>query len=199
MNKPAGPKHPPASSQFRKGQSGNPKGRPRSARATAGSAFDIVIDKTLTVTQGGVPREVTVEEALQHRTYQDAIAGNRSARREILKMIAAREKYLAAQQPPQPRKIERWIEPHDPENAEAAMLLLGIAVLTRAGRLQADVGPPVQLEPWAVQAALSRRRGGRGLTEREVSEIKRCTRAADTLRWPRRHGRVSKPADTGRR
>ena len=90
------PTQAPTSSRFRKGQSGNPKGRPRSERATPGSAFDIVIDKTLTVTQGGVPREVTVEEALQHRTYQDAIAGNRSARREVLKMIAAREKYLSA-------------------------------------------------------------------------------------------------------
>ena len=49
------------------------------------------------MTQGGVPREVTVEEALQHRTYQEAIAGNRAARREILKMIAKREQYLAAQ------------------------------------------------------------------------------------------------------
>ena len=39
---------------------------------------------------------MTVEEALQHRTYQDAIAGSRSARREVLKMIAKREQYLAA-------------------------------------------------------------------------------------------------------
>ena len=47
------------------------------------SAFDIVFDKTLTVTQGGSERALTVEEALQLRTYQDAIAGNRPARREI--------------------------------------------------------------------------------------------------------------------
>jgi hypothetical protein len=55
-----------------------------------------VIDRTLTLTQSGKPREVTVEEALQHRTYQDAIAGNRATRREMLKMIAKREKWLAA-------------------------------------------------------------------------------------------------------
>ena len=178
------PTQAPTGSRFRKGQSGNPKGRPRSERATPGSAFDIVIDKTLTVTQGGVPREVTVEEALQHRTYQDAIAGNRSARREVLKMIVAREKYLSAHQPPQPQ-IEILSE-CDPENAEAAMLLLGIAVPDAERGVSRDVGPPLQLEPWAVQAALSRRRGGQGLTEEEVSQIKRCTRAADTLRWPRR-------------
>ena len=93
MSKKVGPKSPPISSRFQKGQSGNPKGRPRKAKLEkTGSAFDLVIDKTLTVTQGGVPREVTVDEALQHRTYQDAIAGNRSARREVLKMIAKREK-----------------------------------------------------------------------------------------------------------
>ena len=188
MSKPAGPKQPPTSSQFRKGQSGNPKGRPRSRKAPATSAFDIVIDKTLTVTQGGLPREVTLEEALQHRTYQDAVAGKSSAVREILKMIAKREKYFAAQQSRRPPRIERRIEPHDPENAEAAMLILDIADHDPAGQASADVGVPLLLEPWAVQAALSRRRGGQGLTDRVVSEIRRCTRTPDMLRWPRGTG-----------
>ena len=44
------------------------------------------------------------------------------------------------------------------------------------------------LEPWAVQAALSRRRGGERLTDKEVAEIKRCTRDAGSLRWPRGTG-----------
>jgi hypothetical protein len=34
--------------------------------------------------------------ALQHRIYQDAIAGNRAARRAVLRMIEKREKLLAA-------------------------------------------------------------------------------------------------------
>ena len=140
------------------------------------------------MTQGGLPREVTLEEALQHRTYQDAVAGKSSAGREILKMIAKREKYFAAQQSRRPPRIERRIEPHDPENAEAAMLILGIADHDPAGQASADVGVPLLLEPWAVQAALSRRRGGQGLTDREVSEIRRCTRTPDMLRWPRGTG-----------
>jgi GTP-dependent phosphoenolpyruvate carboxykinase len=41
------------------------------------------------------------------------------------------------------------------------------------------------LEPWAVQAALSRRRGGSRLTDKDVIDIKRCTRDAGALRWPR--------------
>jgi hypothetical protein len=55
--------------RFSKGQSGNPSGRPKKRRPNV-SAFDIVFDKTLTVTQGGVERELTVDEALQLQTYQ---------------------------------------------------------------------------------------------------------------------------------
>ena len=92
-----GPGNPPKGKRFRKGVSGNPSGRPKKKRAPdSGSAFDLVIDKTLTITQDGEFCEVTVEEGLQHKTYQDAIDGDRSAQREILKMIAKREKYFAA-------------------------------------------------------------------------------------------------------
>jgi len=57
-SKKVGPGHPPVDTRFRKGQSGNPKGRPKGRRKAAPegtvSAFDLVIDKTLTVEQGGV-------------------------------------------------------------------------------------------------------------------------------------------------
>jgi hypothetical protein len=38
------------------------------------------------------------------------------------------------------------------------------------------------LEPWTVQAALRRRRGGQRLTESELEEIQRCTRDPDSPR-----------------
>lgn len=41
--------------RFRKSQSGNPAGRPKARRPHV-SAFDIVFDKTLTVTQNGIER-----------------------------------------------------------------------------------------------------------------------------------------------
>lgn len=187
MSKTVGPGNPPLASRFRKGQSGNPKGRPKSKKSRAPvSAFDIVIDKKLTVTQGGVPREVTAEEALQHRTYQDAVAGNRAARRQVLKMIEKREQHLAAQPNRNTRQYEFRTE-IDPDNADAALLILGIAVRDHSSQGRGYEGD-LRLEPWAVQAALSRRRGGSRLTARDVAEIKRCTRDAGSLRWPRGTG-----------
>ncbi len=174
--------------RFAKGKSGNPKGRPRAVRESTGSAFDIVIDRTLTVTQGAVAREVTVEEALQHRTYLDAIAGNRAARRDVLKMIAKREQFLATRRTQPKLQVEMRTEPEDPDNADAALLILGIAGHDPHRQPPHYPHTRLRLEPWAVQAALSRRSGGRRLTDKEMDEIKRCTLNADTLRWPRGSG-----------
>jgi hypothetical protein len=177
-----GPRRPPAANRFRKGVSGNPKGRPRGARAEASSAFDIVIDRTLTVVQNGAPREVTIEEALQHKTYQDAIAGNRAARREVLKMIAKREKWLA-QRAPRRRPTEWLIEPVDPENANEALLMLGVIERDTRWSDPKDPYKRYRLQPWAAQAALSRR-GRRALSKEDIAAIERCTPDAETLRWP---------------
>ena len=135
--------------------------------------------------QNGKPREVTVEEALQHRTYQDAIAGNRAAQREVLKMIERREKWLASNKPKQHQDLESLIELTDPRNADGAMLLLGIAETDTRWNDPHDRYEHLLLRPWAVQAALSRP-GRRRLSAQDVSEIKRCTREPDTLRWPAR-------------
>ena len=154
--------------------------------APAPSAFDIMIDRTLTVTQNGIPREVTVEEALQRRTCQDATAGSRALRREVLKWIAKRETWLAANRARsmQPRPVQILFEPTDPDNAEEALLLLGIAEPDSRVSVPPDGRQRLLLQPWAVQLALSR--GRRSLSAQEVAEIKRCTRDAEMLRWPAR-------------
>jgi hypothetical protein len=173
---------PPVSTRFRKGQSGNPRGRPRKQPVARHSAFDVVIDRTLTIIQGGKPREVTIEEALQHKTYQDAIAGNRAARRDVLKMIAKREKALAAKAP-QAVQVEVRNEGPDPENADEAMLILGICRQDPCWAATAGERQHLLLEPWAVEAALARR-AARKLDRKDLDEARRCTHAADTVRWP---------------
>jgi Family of unknown function (DUF5681) len=170
---------------FPKGHSGNPGGRPTTSRASQGSAFDILVEKTLTVTHHGATREITVEEVLLQGTYRDAVAGERMAQREVAKWIMKREAWLAKHAPKPSRRTISLLSSPDPGNADAALLLLGIAAPNPE---RADIGADrahLLLEPWAVQAALRRRRGGNRLTDSERDAISRCTRDPDSLRWPR--------------
>ena len=142
-------------------------------------------EASLTVAHLGGTREITIEEALQQRTCRDAMAGKRMAQREVSKWILKREAWLAKHAPKASwRPIKHHVSP-DPDNADAALLLLLIAAPNPA---RADIGghrAQLLLEPWAVEAALRRRRGGNRPTNRERDEIRRCTRDPDSLRWPR--------------
>ena len=164
-------------SRFKKGQSGNPAGRPR-ARRPHNSAFDIIFDKTLKVTQGGVERELTVDEGLQLQTYQAALKGSRMAVRAVLKMIEKREKALAKRTPSQRRPYQIEYE-YDSDNANAAMLILGIAEYDGPGD-----GRRMRVATWAAQAGLSRP-GRKPLTEKEVRDVKFFTLEPDKLKWPK--------------
>jgi Family of unknown function (DUF5681) len=167
---------------FPKGRSGNLKGRPTGSRYSKEvSALDIVLEKTLTVTDRGGTREITMEEALQQRTYQDALKGKRMAIREVLKWIQERKAWLANAAKPPLQEVTIGEAP-DPDNADAALVLLGIAAPDQ-DRAWYNGRTLLLLEPWAVQAAMRRRRGGRRLTDQELEEIRRVTRDPDAPRW----------------
>jgi len=167
---------------FPKGRSGNLKGRPRGSRAPESSAFEVLIERTLTVTDRGGTREITMEEALQRRTYQDALKGKRMAIREVVKWIRQRDAWLAEHAPKPPRQ-EITIRPApDPDNADAALVLLRVSA-PDPDRAWFSGRTLLLLEPWAVRAALRRRRGGQRLTDRELEEIRCCTRDPDSPRW----------------
>lgn len=163
--------------RFQKGRSGNPKGRPKARRPHV-SAFDIIFDKSLTVTQNGVERELTVDEALELQTYQAGLGGSRMAIRKVLKMIEKREIALAKKNPPAPRNIQTEAH-YTSGNANEAMRILDIA--------RPDPGMEGKrwlLQAWATQAALSRP-GRRKFDKKDVDNIKFFTADSDTLRWPR--------------
>jgi Family of unknown function (DUF5681) len=185
MNDNSGSKKTPNRGWFGKGHCGNPGGRPTASPAPRPSVLEILIDKTLTGVRDGIERTVELKEALQQRTYQDALKGKPMAMREVVKWIAERDAWRTKhERQSSPPPITRHISP-DPENADAALALLGIAAsdLARAEWTQDRV--PLLLEPGWVQAALHRRRGGQRLTARERDEIRRCTRNPDSIRWPR--------------
>jgi hypothetical protein len=102
----------------------------------------------------------------------------------IMKRNAWREKLKTKAHKPMPLRFSP-----DPDNADAALVLLGIAAPNPAREDMGADRAQLLLEPWAVQAALGRRRGGERLTEKEVNDVRRCARDSDTLRWPRGTGR----------
>jgi hypothetical protein len=167
--------------RFIKGQSGNPSGRPRgpvSTRSTVRtSAFDVIIDKTLTVTINGREREITIDEALQRRTYQEAIDGNRHAQRAVFKMIAKREKVIAANAPERPSIILEH-EYGEPGNANLALQILGIAT-----DLKDREEPNLKLETWSVQAALDRKRSE--IIQNDIDYARHDCREPQAVVWLR--------------
>ncbi len=169
------------SGRFQKGRSGNPGGRPK-ARRPHNSAFDIIFDKSLTVTQNGAARELTIDEALELQTYKAALAGSQMAIRKVLKMIEKREAALAKKTPP-PRQKIKMVAHYCADNANEAMEILDIA--------QPDPGMEGRrwlMQAWATQAALSRP-GRKNFMERAVGNIKFFTADSDKLQWPR--GRIA--------
>lgn len=171
--------------RFVKGQSGNPNGRPRKRRPHV-SAFDIVFDKRLTVTENGVERELTVDEALELRTYEAALKGSKMAVRQVLRMIEKRERALQASVPKMVHApTTPWIS-YSSDSANEAMLLLGILCHNPDDVLR-DGPRPLLIETWAAQAALSRpgRRLSRASDRRNLDLF---VRDFDKVRIPRSRG-----------
>jgi hypothetical protein len=185
MSGKSGSRKTPNPGWFSKGSSGNPGGRPTASPAPQSSAFDVVLEKTLIVARHGIEREITVEEGLQQRIYQDALAGKSMAMREVLKWIAKRQAWLVKHGPKASRPAITCYISLDPDNADSALLLLGIAAPDPARAEFGKDRAQLLLEPWAVEEALRRRRGGHRLTDSERDAIRRCSRDPDCLRWPR--------------
>lgn len=158
---------------FPKGRSPNPKGRPRGSRSSPPSVLEVLLDKTVPVAEDGIMREIGLEQALQERIFQDALDGKPKAVRQVLKWIEKREAWLAKREARRgPAVVGNHISP-DPDNADAALVLLGIAV-PDPDRSEGEIGRArLRLMEWAVEAGLRRRR--RRLNESERNTVDRCT------------------------
>jgi hypothetical protein len=70
-----GYRNPPLASQFKPGQSGNPKGRPKGSKNEATILRELLYRK-IPVNQGGKIRKITVLEAILLRFTEDSLKGN---------------------------------------------------------------------------------------------------------------------------
>lgn len=76
---------PPKKSQFKPGQSGNPKGRPKGAKSLK-SAVKKELSGKIKLTLNGKQKNVSKLEALLMRLMKDALEGKARAQAEILKL-----------------------------------------------------------------------------------------------------------------
>ena len=166
------------STRFKRGQSGNPKGRPRKPKPPPLSPFAI-LDELLPVHEPGSVSELPLEDAMLIKTYQRAITGSRRAWKKLVKMILERQKLRFKSRAPRSPRITRQIE-EDPENALEALEILGIASRTAGDSQNAHL----RLERWAVEAAL-RRRSFEELSSSDIHLIRGSTHDGDAVKWPR--------------
>ena len=79
---------PPKQTRFKKGRSGNPRGRPRK-KPDLYSELTKVLRENVTVTIDGQPEKVTVQQALLLRLRDQALRGEPWAGKLLQKVVAA--------------------------------------------------------------------------------------------------------------
>lgn len=81
---------PPASSQFKAGQSGNPKGRPKGAKNLS-TLLREELDRKVTVTLDGRPRQLTKARVAVIQQVDKAAKGDSKAFTVLMKLDGANE------------------------------------------------------------------------------------------------------------
>ena len=81
-----GYKKPPRHSQFKPGQSGNPKGRPKRTKNLKTDLRED-ISETVSVIENGSSRVVSKQRAIVKRTVAKALGGDARATEQIIKLI----------------------------------------------------------------------------------------------------------------
>ena len=76
---------PPKETQFKPGQSGNPKGRPKNTKNLKTDLKE-EIHEHIQITEGGQPKKVSKQRAILKRTVEKALKGDMRATELIIKL-----------------------------------------------------------------------------------------------------------------
>ena len=96
---------PPKPSQFRKGFSGNPKGRPKGRRNLA-TVLERTLQEKVVINENGVRRTITKLEAAVKQLVNQAASGDLSATRQLSALASSAEDE-------QPARPERQLDQDD--------------------------------------------------------------------------------------
>ncbi|MHA7819621.1 MAG: DUF5681 domain-containing protein [Erythrobacter sp.] len=165
---------PPKATRFKKGKSGNPRGRPKNRHREI--PYDAVLGQMVTIREDGRTRRVTAAEAFLLQLTQKGLAGDSAAARASLDAIEAARASMGSDTP----RIGKIIWSCVDSGADAILEPLGLAKLkypTDETRVRWE------LNPWIVEAALEHL-GDERLNVDEQREVWDATRTPHKVRWP---------------
>jgi Family of unknown function (DUF5681) len=167
-----GYRNPPVAARFRKGQSGNPKGRPRGRRTEL--PYEAVLGQEVLIRESGRERRVTAAEAFILQLTKLGLDGDSAAARAA---IAAIQDLRGTD--PSDELLVFNISIVDPGSVGPAVERLRIA--TKLDRYRETAR--ILLEPWIVEAALACF-GEKQLSAEEQEIVLKATRTPTKVRWP---------------
>lgn len=170
---PVGYRRPPKATQFPKGKSGNPRGRPKGLHRDI--PYEHVLGQMVMIRDGDQERRVTAAEAFILHLTSRGLAGDSAATQASLQAIeAARARNSVYATPKHYQILVMGV------GISPALKALGLTV-----RKHPTTGKQMQwsLNSWIVNMALARL-GDTTLSEEDQQEIWNVTRAPEQVVWP---------------
>ena len=171
---------PPRNTRFRKGRSGNPKGRPPGRKKEP--PYEAVLGQMVAVREDGIERRITAAEAFALYLTKQGLDGDNAALRQAAAAIGdARAKQREFSPQGRPTLVIEFVS--------SSLLSCGtvntaLGPLRMARNLDRDRDPArMTLEPWVVEMALDRL-GDRRLALPEQRQVLMATRTPTKVRWP---------------
>jgi len=131
------------------------------------SPIEVMLDEPIQKADGAA---LSIDDALMYKTVQDALAGKRTAIKEVVRALIEREELRvelrAKHIKPAPLQIVVEIEPF---NAYRAMDVLGIMLRVEEPGYDYLLN---RLDSWVIEAAMARRRTAGALSDTEMNAVR---------------------------
>lgn len=165
---------PPKSTQFKKGRSGNPRGRPRNRSKAL--PHDHILGQMVTVRDDGKEHRITAAEAFLLHITKRGLEGDSAAARATLAAIESargvRHQHDHSNMPS--KLVWRCVEPGSVGTAASPL-----RIVTRYGRGE---NGSYRLNPWIVQKALDRM--SEPLSVEDQRKVWDVTKDRSKVEWP---------------